>query len=125
MPTNRTPIRRSSQPAITPQMIALFDRMQRARSQEQYDEAHGQLWDCYQMALRPRTRPWEWPLCVDPRDDVNPYPPGSNAYRSWQPNLRAQEMWKALDAASREAKRAEREARKAATQQPPDQPAPG
>ena len=34
----------------------------------------------YMAALSPHPRPWEWPLCIDPREDVNPYPPGTAAH---------------------------------------------
>jgi len=93
-------------PVITPQMVAIFDRMRYARG-ERWDDLHSELWDCYQAALAPaRTRPWEWPLCIDPRADTNPYPQGSAAWLAWHPNERAREMWRALDAASRAARAA-------------------
>jgi hypothetical protein len=89
---------------ITPQMVAVFDQMRRARG-ERRRQLHGELFDLYMAALSPHPRPWEWPLCIDPREDVNPYPPGTAAHLSWEPNLGAQEMWK-LDQASCEARAA-------------------
>jgi hypothetical protein len=115
MPTMRTPIRRSPSPVITPKALELFEQMRRCRSDERWWKLQNDL--CDEL----HTRPWEYP-CVEHPDTSNPYPPGTPAHLSWRPNDRAQEMWKALDAASREAKRAAREARKAAPRTQPPAP---
>jgi hypothetical protein len=113
--TKRVPVTRTPIPQITPKAIELFRQYRRSYGKRS-DDLHYALWE------ELRCKPWEWPCCEDPRADVNPYPPGTPAHATWQPNLRAQEMWKQLDAASREAKKAERETRKAAPSPPPNQP---
>ena len=105
MPFKRR-VSKERDPVITPAMIAIFDKMRYAGGQRQND-LHGQLWDAYQSELSARTgrtKPWEWPLALDPRDDVNPYAPGTLAHLSWQPNERARTMWKTLLDASRQAR---------------------
>src|SRR5262245_22941150 len=105
MPFKRR-VSKERDPVITPAMIAIFDKMRYAGGQR-YDDLHVELWDAYQAELSVRargTKPWEWPLCIDPRDDTNPHPKGSAAWLAWQPNERAREMWKALDQARREAR---------------------
>ena len=116
MPTKRTPIRRSSSPQITPQAVRLFEQLRRCRDVDRWRQLHSEL--CDEL----HTRPWQFP-CIEDPSTQNPYPPGTPAHLSWQPDREAQERWKALAAASREARRQERAARKAA-EQPPDQPTP-
>src|SRR5262249_44979572 len=99
MPYKRRADKHTDTP-ITPQMIAVFDKLRRARSEQQYDDLHGELWGAYQAELRARTgrtRPWEWPICVDPRYDENPYPHGTWPHANWQPNERARAMWRQLE----------------------------
>jgi hypothetical protein len=115
--TKRLPITRTPIPQITPKAITLFERWKRAGGKREADlewalleELHG--------------RPWQWPFVADPRFNANPYPVGSNAHRGWQPDLEAQERWRQLEAALRERRKAEREARRAknangAPNQPP------
>ena len=55
-------------------------------------ELHGRLHD------ELRCRPWEWP-CIQSPEAECPYPAGSPAAQSWQPNEKAQQMWQALAAA--------------------------
>jgi hypothetical protein len=116
--TKRIPVSRTPIPQITPKAIQLFEAWKRASGKRECDlewalleELHG--------------RPWQWPFIINPRHDTNPYPPGCNAHRSWQPNLEAQQRWRQLEAALQERRKAEREARKAASAVPkqgPDQP---
>jgi hypothetical protein len=120
MPFKRRVSKQTDTP-ITPRMISIFDRMRYA-SGKRYDDLHDEIWALYQAELSARTgrtRPWEWPLCVNPRFDLNPYPAGTPAHLSWQPDLRAQEMWQALVDASREAREARRVPRNGSTDQPP------
>ena len=99
MPTKRTPLRRSPSPMITPQAIQLFEKLRRCRSDERWSELHARLHD------ELHCRPWEWPCVEDPHTEY-PYPSFTNAHRSWRPNERAQQTWKVLDQASREARAA-------------------
>ena len=57
-------------------------------------------------------KPWQWP-CIEHPDTVSGYPEGSEAYKRWKPDLEAQDCWRALDEAAKEARRAKREARRA------------
>jgi hypothetical protein len=91
---------------ITPRMVAIFDKMRYAGG-KRYDDLHDELWDLYQAELSARTgrtRPWEWPLCVNPAHDRNPYASGTPAHLSWKPDERAQDMWQMLVDASHEAR---------------------
>jgi hypothetical protein len=104
--TKRIPIARTPSSPITPRAITLFEHWKRAGGDREADlewalleELHG--------------RPWQWPFIADPRHNTNPYPVGSNAHRSWQPNLEAQQRWQQLEAALQERRKAEREARRA------------
>jgi hypothetical protein len=140
MPTKRIPTGRSVTLQITPLAIQLFEEMRRldnlcmcpsidwggkywVRNEcaacERWWELHSQLHDELQC------KPWHWPAIENP-DVENPYPPGSAAHQRWKPNLRGQAMWRALAAASREAKRARRAREAAAKVQhaaAPDEPA--
>jgi len=119
--TKRTPVTRTPISPITPRMVELFDAMRRATG-ERRDRLHCDLFDTYMDALMPHPRPYEWPVCVDPRTDTNPYPPGTPAHASWQPDLRARRMWEMLADASRERRQQERMARRAKANGAPDQP---
>ena len=114
--TKRVPVTRTPIPQITPRAIELFQRYRRSNGTSAED-LHYALWE------ELHCKPWEYP-CVEHPDALNPYPPGSPAAQSWRPDERAQEMWKALDAASREARRAARRAEKAAAAVAPDRPPP-
>jgi hypothetical protein len=125
--TRRIPIGRPPLSVITPPMVAIFDRLRYAAFySDKWWALHGELWNAYQAELGARTgktRPWEWPLCVAAKDDANPYPVGTPAHLSWQPDFRAREMWEMLARASCEAREA-RKARPAArngrsTERPP------
>jgi hypothetical protein len=116
--TRRTPIKR--QPTglkFTPAVIRLFDNMRRCCCTcldadgpadcpgcKRYWRLHSDLVD------ELGTMPWQWPCVQDPNTQPS--------HIGWKPNLEAQERWRMLAKASREARRAAeraRAARRAAT----------
>jgi hypothetical protein len=119
MPTNRTPTRRQPRrPRITPQAIELFDQMQRLECTcpddldpsglrcEGCNEHRRLMWELHaELQLRP------WEDTLEAPNGKNPYPPGSYAAEHWHPDVEAVARWRALEAASREARRARREAK--------------
>ena len=115
--TKRLPITRTPIPQITPKAIALFERWKRAGGDREADLGWALLEELH-------GRPWQWPFIVDPRFDINPYPIGCNAHRGWQPNLEARERWRQLEAALRERRQAEREARRTPVKPSPPEPTP-
>jgi hypothetical protein len=134
--TRRTPVNRSPLPTIMPRAIQLFEQMRRCSCTCPPIDWGGKYYGRQQCPGCKRwwslqndlcdelhTPVWAYPCVEDPRTQ-NPYPPFTNAYRSWEPNRNAQELWQALAEASREAKRQERAARKgaAAATQPPEAP---
>jgi hypothetical protein len=42
-----------------------------------------------------RCKLWGWP-CIEDAHEGNPYPPGTYNHEHWQPDLKAQERWKAI-----------------------------
>jgi hypothetical protein len=110
--TKRTPINRP--PAggqITPETIALFDAMRRCKcvcsERDMGGECAGcrRWWELHdQLHAALKLKPWDWPATQNPRSNwVIP---------------EAQERWRKLDAASREARRARRRAKNAMPTQP-------
>jgi hypothetical protein len=133
--TKRVPVTRSPIPQITLKAVELFDGMRGCRCTCPPIDWEGKYWGRQQCPGCKRwwelqnqlcdelcCKPWEYPCVEDPRTQ-NPYPRGMPAHQSWQPNHRAQEMWRTLADASREAKREERAARRAkGANDAPDQP---
>jgi hypothetical protein len=91
MPFKRR-IDKARDPVITPQMVTIFERMKRCNGKKWW-ALHGELFDQYQRALSPRTRPWQWPLVQSPREAEQ---------EGERPA--ALELWRALNDASREAR---------------------
>jgi hypothetical protein len=101
MTTMRTPIRPQSKVHITPEAVAAFRRMERARlrctcppvdyeredwAEQSVDQcvACRRWWDAHSVlhtALG--LPPWRWPAVEYP-DDENPYPAGCHAAAHWQ-----------------------------------------
>ena len=107
--TRRTPIKRSWAPQITPTAIKLFEQMRRCRCtcSPNSEDCPGckRWWDLHDhLSHELHCKPWNFPAIEDPRTP-NPYPPGTHAHMTWEPDREAQEMWRALDAASREVRR--------------------
>src|SRR5262245_10043902 len=119
MPTKRTPIGRTPIPQIMPRAIELFDAMRRCRctcpphrNPLTRCSACDRWWQLQnQLCDELRTRPWEYPCIEDPREADGP-----------DDRPEAQERWRLLAEASREAKRQERAARRA--KDVPEQPTP-
>jgi hypothetical protein len=112
MPTTRTPIGRRGRPHITPHAIELFDDMCRAAAQCTCPTASDTCQAC-ELEKRLRgdledalgLRPWE---TIQHPDSECVYPPGRAGYDDWPA---AQQRWRALEAASREARRTAKVAR--------------
>jgi hypothetical protein len=124
--TKRTPIHRSPLPQITPVAVRLFEAMKRCRctcnpDPEVFDDCRGcQKWWRLHNGLHDELgcRPWQWPCVEDPNVPVDD--PDTPA--DWQPDLEAQALWNALEAAAREARRAARRAKAdTAPAAPPEQ----
>jgi hypothetical protein len=96
MPFKRR-IDKTRDPVITPPMVSLFEQMKRCSSNAKWWALHGKLWDLYQAALSPRTRPWQWPVIQSPREAED---------EGERPEALA--LWRALNDASREARRAQK-----------------
>src|SRR5262245_6934573 len=119
MATKRTPINRSPITQVTARSVQLFDAMRRCRctcptprNPLKRCSACDRWWRLQNELCDELAAPvWQYPCVEDPRDGEN--------------RPAAEALWRALDAASREAPRQERAARKAATQPQPDQPPPG
>src|SRR5262245_45636877 len=119
MATKRTPINRSPITQVTARSVQLFDAMRRCRCISPGNcnaivrcSACDRWWKLQNALCDELATPiYQYPCVEDPRDGGN------------RPDAEA--LWRALDAASREARRQERAARKAATQPQPDQPPPG
>jgi hypothetical protein len=121
---------------ITPEAIRLFEAMERIECTCAPRDWDGKYWEhepcpgcdrwwkLHGMLHRELgCKPWDWP-CIEHPDSVSGYPEGSEASKRWRPNMEAQELWKALDAAAREARRARREAKRLAkAQRTTDSPA--
>ncbi|MGE5242294.1 MAG: hypothetical protein ACM3NI_11660 [Bacteroidota bacterium] len=115
MATKRTPIRRPPRGGnFSPKALEALREMQRLEDactcpprnwdRDQYWKfepcsACNEWWDHHsilhhELALKP----WQWP-CVEHPDAASPYPAGSYADQHWQPDLEAQQLYKALEAA--------------------------
>jgi len=103
--TRRTPIARSREPQVTETAVKIFTQMQRCSGERWWD-----LHDYLRRELHAKL--WEWPCIEDPREG-NPHAPGSYNHEHWEPDLKAQERWKALERGAREMRRQERAARRA------------
>src|SRR5262245_50800327 len=132
--TKRVPVARTPIPQITSRSIELFDAMKRCRCTCLPIDWEGKYWGRQQCPGCKRrwelqnelcdelhTKPWEYPCVEDPRTE-NPYPRGMLAHATWQPNHRAQAMWRQLHSASRERRREERAVGRAKANGAPDQP---
>jgi hypothetical protein len=131
--TKRVPVARTPIPQITPRSIELFDAMKRCCCTCPPIDWEGQWgrqqcpgckrwWELQnELCDELRTKPWEYPCVEDPRTE-NPYLRGMPAHATWEPNHRAQAMWRQLHSASRERRREERAARRAKANGAPDQP---
>jgi len=95
MPFKRR-VDKTRDPAITPAMLTIFDRMRYASGRRWWD-LHGELFDHYMAALSPHPRPWQWPVTQSPREALE----GGE-----RPEALA--LWRALDQASRAARAARR-----------------
>jgi hypothetical protein len=126
MGTKRVPINRPARMEITNEAIRLFEAMDRIECTCVPRDWDGEYWTHMPCPGCDRwwklhsklhrelgCKPWEWP-CIQHPDTVSGYPEGSEAYKRWKPDLEAQELWQALDAAAREARRAKREAKRLA-----------
>lgn len=109
MTTTRTPIGRPPKARITPAAIAAFKKMleleeacscapinwekywerERCAACKQWWEQHSVLWRELKLP------PWIWPAYEHP-GAVTPYPEGSHAAKSWQPDLKGQERYRLL-----------------------------
>jgi hypothetical protein len=114
MSTKRTPIGRPPQlTSFPPEALAAFRKMQelegrcRCKPRDWKGEywkhteckACQDWWDQHGILHEAlRCKPWQWP-CVEHPDSVAPYPTGSAAAKSWQPDLEAQALYRALAAA--------------------------
>jgi len=121
MATKRTPLRREVLTPLTPRAIELWEAMQRLECTclpRDWDGAYWEHQECAGCAEAGRLdselwrelqlKLWQWPAVEDP-NAANPYPEGSHAWKQWgDGNLEAQARWKALQRASREARRARR-----------------
>jgi hypothetical protein len=106
---------RAPTPKITVAAVKLFERMRRlvccTCEPSECRHCH-RWWDLYaELHKELGARLWQWP-CIEDPETRNPYRSGSSAYHSWQPDLEAQELWKALASASRELQRVRRAAAK-------------
>jgi len=99
MPFKRR-IDKTRESPITPRAIEIFDAMRRCNG-DRWWQLHSEL--CDEL----HTPPYAWP-CVEHPGEANPYPADCAAHLSWQPDREAQALWRALDAASREARLAAR-----------------
>jgi hypothetical protein len=123
--TKRTPIKRQPESKITPQAIRLFNQMMRIRC----TCAPGQRFECSgcrrwekldeELGVEMKVPVWRLGRTITNPEGTNPYPVGSYAHRTWQPDHEGRALWLQLAAASRdarrEARRAKAAARKAAT----------
>jgi hypothetical protein len=95
MPTKRTPINRDRNPPVTERAVRIFMRMQRCpREGDRWWQLHSELADEVQA------KPWAWPAIEDPRHKIP------------EPDEEAQALWKVLDAAARDLRTRERQARR-------------
>jgi hypothetical protein len=105
MPTVRNPYRRQAS-TLSPRAVALFDQYRRAQTDEQETKLHSDLIDALGY---PTVPPWQWPAVVKPDDPEDPQTP-------------AERLWVQLAQASREARRAALQAKRAAVTPPPSPP---
>jgi hypothetical protein len=101
--TRRTPIGRTPTGRFTPHAVELFDAYRRARTDERQTQLHSDLID--ELGY-PTVTPWMWPCVIEPDDYTDPQSP-------------SERLWVALDAASKEARRARRKPNGVASAHPP------
>jgi hypothetical protein len=131
--TRRTPISRQRTPQVTPTAVKIFEAMRRCvctcDPDDRFDECPGckRWWDLHHhLSHELGCKPWEFPCIEEPRGR-NPEPTSTYNHELWQPDLAAQERWRALEDGAREMRRAERAARRAKAappRSPPDQQPP-
>jgi hypothetical protein len=102
--TKRTPLGRIPTGRFTLRAVELFDQYRRARTNERQTQLHSDLID--ELGY-PTVAPWMWPCVIEPDDYADPQSP-------------SERLWVALDAASKEARRARRRVKSGV----PDAPAP-
>src|SRR4051794_21599375 len=98
MPTTRTPIERVAKTRVTPEAIAIFRRLRRARTKEQYNAIGWELHEALKM------------LPCDSRvayatTDKNPYAERERGTMGGLTYPAARALYVALEAASRAARR--------------------
>jgi hypothetical protein len=109
--TKRTPIGRPQKSKITPAVVEAFKQMEMARhgctcspdrwaiggdydACEEWWAAHSDLHDLLGL------KPWRWP-CIRHPDTKNPWPAGSYKAKKWRPNLKAQNVYRQIEAAAK------------------------
>jgi len=95
---------------ITPRAIEIFDAMRAIRCSCDPDDCNTKCAGCKrrddldeQLMFELKLTRVVYPTIEDPLVR-NPYPPGTHGHKTWQPDYEAQERWRALEAASREAR---------------------
>src|SRR5262245_25775226 len=129
--TRRTPIRRQHEPPVSETAIKIFMQMQRlvctCTPDKPFEDCPGcKEWSDLHSHLHRElgAKVWEWP-CIENPAWGNPEPPGTHNHERWQPDLKAQERWKALERGAREMQRQDRAAQRAKAAEPlPSGPAP-
>jgi hypothetical protein len=115
--TKRVPIDRPRRHEITARAVELFVAMEKIECVCSARDWAGEYWKhefCQgcerwwrmhsQLHRELRLKPWHWPAYTHP-EAVCPYPEGTPAAQKWKPDTRGHAVFRALEAAAREARR--------------------